>query len=272
MPTRARVRRRRIENLKGAGLLILGLGIIVPVAGGLLWFILNRPAVDRASGCLQSGYQSVTSILVDTTDALTPVQAAALRNVMEKFRDAVPKYGRLEVFGLEPITTKPLQAIFSGCSPGSAKDVDSELRANATLAQRHWERDFGDKVSETSDELLKMPTQERSPIFEAIQSVTVTTFETEKTQNASSKVLVLVSDFIQNVPDLTMYKGVPDYAKFKDSQYYRQIRAKLNGVDVYLYWIPRRTKNDVQTAKLRDFWRQYIADVGGDSKEWVSLE
>lgn len=265
-------RRRRKQHALGVLLISIVIVIFLVLGGWFLLSISNEQPVDEQTGCLQRGFVTVTAVLVDTTDALTPVQGAALKNLLAKLKADTPKYGRLEIYALQPITTNPLAPIFAGCNPGSAADVPSPLTGNPKLAQRRWNQEFGEKVDNTLQRLHDMQPQETSPIFEAMQSIAVTAFQTEQAQSAKAKDLYIVSDFIQYVPQMNMYKGVPDYGAFQNTQYYRQIRAKLYGVSVYMYWIPRPTHRDVQTAQFRDFWREYIRDVGGNSKEWTSLQ
>jgi hypothetical protein len=173
---------------------------------------------------------------------------------------------------LEPVVDKPLQPVFAGCNPGSRADVSSKFTGNPDLADRKWHQQFASRIDDVLDRLVNMKPQEASPVFEAIQSIAVTALNNPKAEKAEFRQLIITSDFIQYGPKLSMYKGAPDYDKFKDTQYYRDIRAKLYGVDVGLYWIPRDTRKDVQTPKFRDFWREYIGDCGGSTKEWVALQ
>jgi hypothetical protein len=265
---------RRRAGRRNLGILYLAIGVAVIGAVGGWWAysMATAETADKDSGCLTDRYQYVTAVLVDTTDRLTPVQAAALKNLLDKTRDAVPKRGRLEIYALEPIVDQPLEPIFAGCNPGSRADVSSKLTGNPDLAERRWREQFASRVDDVLEKLIKMKPQEASPIFEAIQSIAVTALNNPKAEKAGIHQLIIASDFIQYGPKLSMYKGAPDYEKFKATQYYRDIRAKLYGVDVSLYWIPRDTKKDVQTPRFRDFWREYIRDCGGSTKDWIALQ
>lgn len=266
----SRRRRRRDDegNGKGIALIVGSVVILAVILGGGAYMALNQRSVNKETGCPKDGYDSITTVLVDLTDPVTPVQAAAIKNTLLKIRDAVPKYGRLEVYPLEPVATKTIAPLFAACSPGSGKDVDSKLYGNPDLADRNYTKKFASKLQEVIDGLQKLPPQNSSPIFEGIQSVAVTSLGTPKSTTARKHVII-ISDFIHHTPQLSMYQRAPAFRQFRTTQYYQQIKPQLLGATVDFYIIARETMKDVQKAPLVNFWVEYVtASEGQFNGSW----
>jgi hypothetical protein len=76
------------------------------------------------------------------------------------------------------------------------------------------------------------------------------------------KRLIIISDFMQNVPGgLSMYNGVPDFGKFKLTPYYARVRADLHGVSVTGLYLERGGLR-VQDGAHVSFWERYFQDQG----------
>ena len=249
-----------------AAVLLLGLAS----AGAYLHF--TKRSTDRATGCPKDSYDSITVALVDLTDPVNPVQAAALRNALLKIRNGIPKYGRLEIYPLKPVTTSTIEPLFAGCSPGSGRDVDNAIYGNPELADRLWAKRFASKVDEVLRQLTQLPPQNNSPLLEGIQSVAVTAFGAPIAAHASEKKLILLSDMIHHTSDLSMYQGASDFKKFKTSQYYLRVKPILKDSDIDVFLIVRETRKSVQQPPLYQFWVEYAADAGGFLRDWNLLQ
>jgi hypothetical protein len=238
--------------------------------GGYLYFT-QRPT-DPQTGCPTDHIDSVTAVLVDLTDPISPTQGAALTNALTALRDAVPKYGRLEIYPLQATTQHTIQPLFSACNPGSSKDVDSRIYGNPELADRIWQKQFGQKLDAVISRLTSAEETDASPIFEGIQSVAVTAFGSPSAQGASDKKLVIVSDMIQHSGDLSMYKTVPKFETFKTSQYYMRVKPLLRGANVDIDLIVRETRKDVQKPELYKFWVSYLGASDGFLQNWEPMQ
>ena len=250
----------------------LGLLLLVVFGGTGMYFRMTDRPVDRMTGCPEDGYDSITVALIDLTDSINPVQAAALRNALLKVRNEVPKFGRFEIYPLMPITTETIQPLFAGCSPGSGRDVDSRLYGNPELADRLWNRLYASKVDAVIAQISNLPPQDNSPILEGIQSVAVTAFGTLEAEKAMDRRIVLFSDMIHHTVDLSMYGGVPSFQDFKESQYYRRVKPSLRGANVDVFLIVRETRRDAQQPPLYRFWVEQLADGGGYLRYWEPLQ
>lgn len=268
----SRSRRSRGANPLNWLPLVAGILIIGGIVGVGIALNANQRATEPTSGCPTDHYDSVTAVLVDLTDSINPVQSAAFRNALEKVRNAVPRYGRLEVYTLGPTTTATLPLVFAACSPGSGKDVASRWYGNPELADRIWRKQFGDRMTELIGKLQTLPPQSRSPILEAIQSVAVTSFGTPMAEQAPEKRLVILSDMIHYTADLSMYRGAPDFDRFKSSAYYLRVKPDLRGANVDVYLIVRATQRDVQQPPLYKFWTDYIDAANGYLRGWEPLQ
>jgi hypothetical protein len=243
----------------------IGALLIIAIVGLGLYFNLTKRDTDRATGCPTDSYDSVTAVLVDLTDPIGPTQAAALRNALLKIRNDVPKFGRLEIYPLGSTTVTTIEPLFAGCSPGSGRDVDNRLYGNPELADRMWRKQFG-------DEMLKLPQSNESPIFEAIQSVAVTSFGTPKAEKAAEKRLVIVSDMLHNTAQLKMYLGVPAFDRFKQTNYFVKVKPLLRNAQVDVYLIVRDTRRNLQQPPLYKFWVDFLAAGDGFLRNWEPLQ
>lgn len=234
--------------------------------------VVTKRSVDRATSCPTDHYDSVTAVLVDLTDPITPIQAAALHNVLLKVRNDVPKYGRLEIYPLTPTSTSTITPLFVGCSPGSAREIESRMTGTPELADRVWHTKFASKVDEVAEELLKTPEAKYSPIFEAIQSVAVTAFGSPMAENAQAKRLLIISDLIQHTTEFSLYQGAPPFDQVKDSQYFQRIRPSLRGADVDVSLILRETRKDILKPTFLAFWSGYFKKGGGQLDHWEPMQ
>ena len=270
-----RTRRRGTIDTKsvtGWILGVVGLLIIVAIAAVGLYLNANRRDLERTSGCPTDRYDSVTAVLIDLTDPINAVQSGALRNALLKIRDAVPKYGRLEIYPLVPTTSTTIPPLFAACSPGSGRDVESRWYGNPELADRIWHKQFADQLDALITKIQRLPSQARSPIFEAIQSIAVTSFGAPLSEGASEKRLVIVSDMIHYTSELSMYQSVPEFEQFKSSEYYLRVKPNLRGANVDVYLIVRETKRDVQQPPLYKFWQDYFDSSESYLRGWEPLQ
>ena len=250
------------------------IGVVIIVGIVVAAFILNlgRREIDQATGCPRDNYSSVTAVLVDLTDPINPIQAAALRNALLKVRSDVPRFGRFEIYPLGPTTTRTIEPLFFGCNPGSGRDVDSRISGNPELADRVWKKHFADKVDSVVTELQNILPQESSPILEGIQSVAVTALGSELGDASPEKRIVLLSDMIHHTSDLSMYQGAPNFNNFKNTQYYLRIKPLLRGAKVDVFLIVRDTRRNVQQPPLYKFWLEFMAASGGFLRNWEPLQ
>ncbi|MBT5378978.1 MAG: hypothetical protein HOL08_07985 [Opitutae bacterium] len=267
-----RLRQGRDKTTRGI-ILIASVTILIVVASIVgISFSLGKKDIDRVSGCPKAGASSITVVLVDLTDSINPVQAAALGNVLKKIRNKIPKFGKLEVYTLRDVRESVLAPAFSGCSPGSGRDVDSRLYGNPELADRLWSKVFASNVDLVIKEISRSINAQTSPILEGIQSVSVTAFNGLGVSKGGAKKLIVISDMLHSTQEMSMYRGMPSFKMFKKTQYFRSIKPDLENVDVDIFLIVRKTRTDLQRPPLYKFWVEDIAASGGFLKAWQPLQ
>lgn len=264
-------RRRRSRRDKGSvrGIIFIVATVLVLGCGAAagVYYKMTQRAVDPQTGCPKDKFDTITTVLIDLTDPVTPVQGAAIKNILLKVRDAVPKYGRLEVYPLESVATKAIAPLFAACSPGTGADVDSRFYGNPDLANKRYHQQFSTKLDEVIEGLKKLPQQNNSPIFEGLQSVAVTSLGTPQATPAKKKVII-ISDFIHHTQQHSMYQGVQPFKQFRTSAYYPQIKPQLAGATVDYFVIARETMRRVQERPLVNFWFEFTEASNGVVGEW----
>jgi hypothetical protein len=203
-------------------------------------------------------------VLLDVSDELSEPQLIKIENEIERLRDSLPRWGRIETYvvarGGERLATPVIQL----CNPGTGADMNA-IYQNPELAQKRWEA-FAQGLRDRVTSLMKLPDTGTSPIFESIQAVALRTFD-RPDMDGVPKRLVVVSDLMQNVPgSMSHYQGIPDFKAFAASPYFSRVRADLDGVDVTLLYLDR-SELPVQGTAHISFWVQYFAAQGADVKK-----
>jgi hypothetical protein len=272
MRTRTRKRRDEEDTWQGRSLITLGVIGLLAIVGVGLWAQSTTRDLDKESGCPTDRLESVTAVLVDLTDPINGIQETALRNALLGIRDAVPKFGLLEIYPLTQTPTAVIQPLFSACSPGSGRDVDSRIYGNPELADRQWKQQFANKLDGIVESLKNQAPGDNSPILEGIQSIAVTAFGPSLRQKTPMKRAIIFSDMIHNMPGLNMYRAVPRSDNFIGTPYYAKTRSSLRGANVDVFLIVRDTQKEIQQPALYKFWVEVVQASDGYLKSWEPLQ
>jgi len=275
MPPARRPRRgsRAAQANLGGILMIVAVVLIVIVGLGIYgWQVYGTREVDRLTGCPKQGLPtSVTAVLLDVSDPMSAIQTADFNQLMEDVKKNIPKLGKLELYSLAANVEKPLVPEYAGCNPGSGQDVASPLTGNQKLADRRWTKVFSDKVDAVLNRIASTPGEDRSPILESIQSISITAFGGEEIQKIP-RTIIIVSDLIQYTKQVSFYQGAPDFDKFSKTPYFKQIRTDLHGANVVFALIRRDTRRQVQNPRLQSFWMQCVTDQNGVIERWYPIK
>lgn len=244
----------------------IGAGLAVVLGAAIFGFFFYQnfnkaPAIDKMTFC-PNKVDSVTAVLIDATDEITPVQKVDIANRLDAIKEKLPKGGRIDLYALGEENKGLTRQLFSMCNPGSGQNA-SALTENARLMERRWKRDFSEKLDDEMKRVMSFKDQPQSPIMEAVKAVAVQSFGGTSTANADGKVLVIVSDMIQFTGSYNQYKGIGDFDQFTKGQYYQQIRTELRGVDVELIYVRRQTARNVQNPDHVRFWERFFRASGG---------
>jgi hypothetical protein len=251
----ARSRKSRQRDLQLVLMAVAVVAILIAIVFGFM--VLrgkateqNRPLNDETL-CPLTGPESVTVILVDKTDAITPVTQLDVRTQLQNYAANIPKYGALYLYALDDDGNELISPVFFRCNPGSADDVDP-LVGSKERSQRRFDEGFKAPLNQMLDQLLDIQESPTSPIIEGVQAAALKAFTTAEAKRVPRH-LVVVSDFAQNSNQLSVYRGQtlgPDAERLG-------LLAPLEGVTVDLLLIQRPSSGYNPDRLLAD-WQGYF--------------
>jgi hypothetical protein len=254
------------------GAIVAAIGVLA-VGGGWLYFKSRelRVVADAATLCpVDRAPPEITVVLLDLSSTLSDVQRLDVKNELTRVRDALPRFGRVEVFAVDDRAPRVLEPVLALCNPGRGEDMN-EIYQNPQLARQRWERDFARTVDETIASLLEAPESATSPIFEAIQAVALRTFDSPELDGVAGRRLVLVSDLMQNVPGhLRMYDAIPEFDDFARTPYWLDVKADLDGVDATILYLQRPSSVRLWQPQV-EFWSRYFEAQGASIERVLPL-
>ncbi len=266
MSRRKSRRTKRAQKKNIGGYILIAVVAIALVAAFVVQNSKRQEAgrFDKATYCPKDGDISVTVIMIDQTDPLSPIQQASLRNELEKVRDEIPTHGKLEIYAVGTTVSETLKPVFSMCSPGHGKDVSS-IDANPQLVERRWKEAFDKPLDGILKKLLSAPGAKESPILESIQSIAVTAFNKPSSEKAT-KQLIIASDMIHYTSEFSLYQPPAEYATLREKDYFKKMRSHLQDVDVEVLMFRRTNGLKVQNKEFIDFWDAFLSDQGATVK------
>lgn len=244
------------------GIVAVSITLLLLVGGGSVLYMKGRaasPATDPVTLCLvHAPPPEVVVVLLDVTDQLSEPQRLEIRNHLTRVRNSLQRFGLVEVYTVDRLSRRVTEPVLHLCNPGTGADLSS-IYQNPTLARRKWEA-FADTLAHEIDKQLTTREMPASPIFEAIQSTALRTFGRADFDGVRKR-LVIFSDLLQHVPGVfTMYQHVPSFESFKTDPYFANVRADLQGVSVFIYYLARPMTTQGR-AHIR-FWEEYFATQG----------
>lgn len=223
--------------------------LMAACALGLAWSLMSFDTQKTNSrGCLANGADDQTSlsILIDATEPLTSSQLENVAVIVQQKVSSLQPYDRVRFYAIKETNGQPLPPLFDLCKP----DPDS---MESSIKKRFERLRFR---SEIENELRNNSgVQPLSPIIFSLGSV-ASQFESKE----RNRVIVLVSDLIQNSEMLSMYRS--DWERQAESQAVNKSRPMLQGIDLQLLWL-MRPEEDRQSKLLREWWIDYIRKSGG---------
>jgi hypothetical protein len=251
--------------------------VALVVLGVFLYGYLDpKPKFDSATYCPLDGPVSSTAVIIDTTDSINEKQKVAIENEFSRVLASISRFGQLAIYaaGFQGEVSKPEFAL---CNPGSANEIDW-LKEGKILAEKRWKEGFLKPLEAVLKKMLTAPPAQKTPLLEAVQSVSLLSFGPLRAKEESSssyrptKRLILISDLLQHSEHLSLYGKPPPLQKFLKSEAYRAVRADLRGVEVHILFIRRQTKGNYQNPELTRFWEELVAEEGGRIVHFKPLE
>jgi hypothetical protein len=241
-----------------------GVALILVVGGAILALKGRNAAVptDPATLCPTKRPPSQIAVLIlDVSSRFSEPQRLQIQNQLARLRDSIPRLALVEVYTVDKLGRRVTTPIDHLCNPGTGAELN-QIYQNPQLARKKWEG-FAAKLRADIDGEIKSPPHRTSPIFEAIQATALRTFGRPE-YDKLPKHLVIVSDLLQHVPGgLSMYKDVPPFDKFKNTDYFARVRTDLKDVSVLVYYLVRPGVKE-QDPKHLEFWEQYFKFQGAE--------
>lgn len=257
----------RIKSTKKTPSLSQIFGITVSVAailGGVgvaaykIFFDREKPN-DLRTMCPSNGPLGHVVLLVDKSDPMTFTQRKDFEVLYEEVvTRIVPKGHLLSVYALADDFVATAEPLLELCNPGDGSDA-SRVDANPVQIKREFDQKYVMPMLELRDVLVTDKSGKASPILEMVQLTSITGFR--KQMVTGERRLIIVSDMIQHTPQMSMYKGVPQYEAFAETPYGKKSLAGLKDIKVEFRML-LNTPN-VQGEDLFNFWRQHVKQSGG---------
>ena len=255
------------EHLKGLSLKLriaaAAAVVLILIAGGATLAIKGNSAAVPTDGktlCPTKRPPSqIMVILLDVSSRFSEPQRLQIQNQLARLRDSVPRFGLVEVYTVARLRRRLTEPVNHLCNPGTGAELN-QMYQNPQLAKKKWDG-FAAQLRKDINKQIEAKPLATSPIFEAIQATALRTFGKPE-YDGLPKRLVIISDLMQHVPGgLSMYKAVPPFDEFKNTDYFARVRSDLSGVTVLLYYLVR-PKVEEQGPKHIAFWENYFRFEG----------
>lgn len=239
-------------------MLLAGALAVVAAAGIFAWQSAKRAgAFDPETMCPKDGGYPRTAVLLDASDSLSSSQVKAVGEYLRDLRGRLAEREWLGLFVLREDNLVLPAAEIARCNPGSRANP---LFENPRLVRRRFEEEFRRPIEEALARLARDANpQAASPILEMIEAVALD----RNFDFTQARRLIIVSDMLQNAPAYSHYRGAPDFAAFRESDYGRRfMEVSLLGVQVEILYLKREAARAAQTAAHIQFWEEYFAAAG----------
>jgi hypothetical protein len=257
------VRSRQKGKKKIVGAVLVSVFLIALISIGVASIVFKHAKRVPETNCLVSGPIAYTAVLFDATDQVSEIQKISLVNLMTEIRESILKDGAIAIYsvnGKGKISHPEIEI----CNPGSPQQIN-QLTTGERLAKKRWDQEFRKPINQLLSKNFGGGNAPISPILEAVQAISVQSFDALKARGLANipMKLIIVSDLIQNSKSISFYQNIPSLTDFKNSNLYKRLRANLNGVQVEIHLLNRKTKRNIQNSKLVNFWTSVIVEEGG---------
>lgn len=264
-----RSKRIRNKNIVGIGLIAFVLICILSIF--TLYFFLKKTSItiDPNTFCPVNGATSITAILIDETDPLSPIQQASLKKELLKIKNQIPTHGKIEVYLIGNTQEQVLSPILSFCNPGKGTDAN-KFYQNPKLIKKKWNENFNKPIDKVLSSLSNSKIQDQSPIMESIQSIAITAFKNIGSKNAQYR-LIIASDMLQYTPEFNLYNNNPNNKTFLNNNFLKKMHSDLRGVQIDILLLRRTSNKNIQGHLLIKFWETFFEKQGTDLNSVYSI-
>lgn len=199
-------------------------------------------------------------ILIDQSEALNQTQRKyAYNSVKDLLFNSLYKGDRIALFTFHKDKFSALESVISLCKPQAKANPIFE---NPRKIKEHLENNFLIPFEKELSNQLSQAFGLESPIFEAIQSVSLSR---EIDSNDKGRHLIMVSDLLHHTSEYSMYRDPIDFNWFVKNKedYYKRIRSDLSGWDITIIYLLRNNANGIQVGNSHiQFWIDFLQKAG----------
>lgn len=246
------------------GSMIAGVIVILLV---VVWLKPSAVERDPKTLCRSEGPSAITAILLDRTDSFLPTTKSDLEQRIWNLLDEIEENHEISLFAVDPTHGGSLDPIIEVCSPGDPDNVD-HLTQSEAIMRRNWQQKFRTPLEGELKKLLTNKEAKSSPIMESVQSVAIKHFQSTKRRNVPRR-LIIVSDLLQNSDAISFYKAQPNFERFRGSPQARGLNPDLRNVEIELWLIQRKQRQQGDGEAVLQFFRSWLAEHGGQVRASV---
>jgi hypothetical protein len=239
---------------------MLGAVLLVSVTVLVLVAVALYPREPELSAnlCPPSGPTGQVILVIDATDPLTFTQRKAVAQLVDQMSDPgrTPQGTLLSVFVFGADVASSADPLFERCSPGSGAGKN-ELTHNLKLWQQRFREEFERPLRAKVPQMEASAPAARSPIIQMLQ---IAALRYQKSNTSGERRLILVSDMLQNTPEMSLYREAMDYEQYRRRPEAQRLRADLQGVIVETHLLMNSPQ--IQNRRFLKFWEDYFTDMG----------
>lgn len=258
---RTSAQQRKHDETKGA---IIKIAIAFSVLGVVAYFYINAMlstrTLDKVTLC-PAVPDSVTVVLVDVTDPLNLPQKQDFTNQLDLLVKQIPRYGKLVIAKVDPVSERLLTPVIMRCNPGSSEDAN-EVSGNPRKLEAMHKEKFVAPIQAAFAQLTTASESPRSPILESIQSINLTELQRGVAEGGSKR-LIVASDLLQHTEEISFYTRMPTADALVDAPAFGRVRTDLRGTKVELWMLQRADFKSTQPRQLPELWERIIDAQGG---------
>jgi hypothetical protein len=234
------------------------------VFGVLAWVSENtKVPVDQTTLCrTDQPPPAITVLLIDTTDALAPLETQQLANELSRLRDGMQTYSLIQIYSISGDTNEHASLKVSLCNPGRGSEMNP-LYQNPKLAEERWAHVFNARIQAVFESVAADDASSTSPILETLRAVSVSPLGRPEFDSATKRI-VLASDLLQHSELNSHYRREIDFEALRRSSRFAAISASLRNVEVEVLYITRKSTSPIQGREHLAFWEQYFTHAGAD--------
>lgn len=254
----------RQEDRLGIVLIVLSLACTAVLLGIGYTSDSFREQRDGRTGCLVGEAPAgFTALVIDETDALNDVQIARLEEERDRILARVGPDEMVSIYVVDERSNPLLRPELAVCSPGAGRDANP-LYQNPRKHEARFQREFAARLDAVVATLREPRSSPTSRILETIYAVA----HSPGFQGTTGRrEIVIVSDLLENGPEISHYGKQPSWEGFRASAYAARLETDLLGAAVRLIYLRRVKDLPWQGEAHLAFWKRYFGESGGGEVE-----